>query len=91
MTIEAIASRPRMAIQWSARDWLAAHLGLDPGALEVIDVSPDDEAATYRAPDGRVLVVVASSDRVQRRIWCRIGPTTAEAYISRSRPISWLA
>jgi hypothetical protein len=73
------------------RDWLAAHLKVDPGALEVIDVSPDDEAATYRAPDGRVLVVVASSDQVQRRIWCRIGSTTAEAYISRSRPIAWLA
>jgi hypothetical protein len=52
-------------------------------------MSPEDDAATYRAPDGRVMVVVTAIDRVQRRIWCRIGLSTAEAYISRGSRILW--
>ena len=89
MALEMVARLPRSAMPWSAREWLAAHLGLDPVELEVVDVSAEDDAATYRTPDGRVMVVVTAIDRVQRRIWCRIGLSTAEAYISRGSRISW--
>ena len=45
MALEMVARLPRSALLWSARDWLAANLGLEPVELEIVDVSPEDDAA----------------------------------------------
>ena len=89
MALETAARQPRSPVPWSARDWLASYLGLEPWQLEVVDVSSEEDAATYRTPDGRVMVVLTAIDRFQRRVWCRLGSSTAEAFIARDARISW--
>src|SRR6187402_3130967 len=89
MALEMVARSPRATMPWSARDWLAARLGIDSIELEIVDVTPEDDAATYRTPDSRVMVVVTTIDGAQRRVWCRIGDSTAEAFMSAVSRVSW--
>ena len=78
-------------VSWSARRWLAQHVGCTPEQLHIVARSDKGgtSAVTYRTPDGEQVTVLAVVEGGFWRISARQGGRWLRAETAADRGLLW--